>query len=526
MAKNNKGAKTAPQTKKAPKPAPQAPAQETVTNAEEVSAAEMKKKLANVKLGDLATGNKSTGLDANHQVELNGQIIDLFVKNPKARDKWGDQVIDAMTDIAAIGVMTAVADEVVNGNSTFALTVKNTVYAQLVEAGKNLGVELPVIENLLPGKVEGTVTLPGTEVTVSEESAQTLTEEKTIQEAGEKGEIELDPKKVAHMGEEDLKKALQCLMVTGAKSPHLTDTFTNAVDFMREYRMEIARQAQNSTEAMNKYDERSMKEWLLDIFNFVKPTFWVNGIGTGLYKAVEAYKSPIRAFLILRKALIDKKTGQPVWDDQSIADAVAAIVEMKANNYIAEEQKALNALDKNAKGYRDVATKHEEQIKKNEEIIGYLHDVSFDLLDKLTENEMVSVVEYCDAIKEDKAKVNLLDDIVKQYYPATSETKARFIGLNNNIKQSAGIILNLFRSADNQNSMYAPSNIIDVEEMEIKDAKEMYRSGKVNDQDITVCYRYMFADVKKKDDKEESKKDQPLSRLSVKFSSIHEETSD
>lgn len=489
MAKKTTGAK-APQTKKTKNVQPAPAAQATVETAvvEEVSAEEMKQKLAEVKIGDIARGNVS-GLDANHRVELNGQIIDMFVKNPNARDKWGEQVIDAMTDIAAIGVLTAVADEAVNGNSTFALTIKSTVYSRLVEAGKCLGIELPTIDKLLPGKVAETVSLPSSEVKVAEETANTLVEEKKVTEAGDKGEIELDPEKVAEMGEEALKKALEYLMITGPKSKSLAETFTNTVDFMQNYRIALARKAENSTEAMNKYMDRSMKAVLMDIFSFVKPTFWVKGIGTGLYKAVSAYESPIQAFLILRAALIDKKTHQPVWDDQAIADTVAALVETKATEFIAAEKAALDALDKNAKGYRDVATKHEEQIKKNEAIIASLHDISFDIIDKFG--------------SDDKTVSQLFTNIMKAYYPECAKTEGHYVGLNDNLKQHAGIILNLFRSADNQNSMYSTANLIEVETVELLKAKEDYAKGKIDISVIPFCYRYLF---EKKSD-EESKKD-------------------
>ena len=117
-----------PATKAAPKTVTPPPAKDAeVIDAEEVELP-ANKNMKDVTIGDLMKTGNSTGLDANHRVELNGQVIDLFVKNPNAANRFGTNLVEAMTDIAAIGVVTAIADEVVNGNSTFATTIKREAY--------------------------------------------------------------------------------------------------------------------------------------------------------------------------------------------------------------------------------------------------------------------------------------------------------------------------------------------------------------------------------------------------------------
>lgn len=417
----------------------------------------IKETIAEVTIGKLATGNVS-GLDANHRVDLNGQIIDLFVKNPNALSKFGDKVCDAMTQIAAVGVITAIADEAVNGNSTFAITVKKTAYDTLRLAAADMGITIPLQEKLLPGKTEDTVEVPSTDVIVSKETTESLKEEKKIEIAGDNKDIELDPNKVAELDENALVNALTYLLVTGLKrNKSIKDSLVETVDFMHSYRIALARKADNSTEAMNKYEDRTMYEWLSDIFSFVKPTTHLKGIGIGMHNLIAKEKSPLSAFIILRQNLTDKETKKPVWDDQSIADTVTAMVEMICHDRISAETKALNELDHSAKGYRAVSTAHLNQIAEEKNILNYLVNISFDIADKYNTKEA----------DKDILMQSAYGRLLKMYYPECENRGGHYKGLNENLSQRAGIILNLFRSPGNTNQMYSESNITPVEEISI-----------------------------------------------------------
>lgn len=410
-----------------------------------------------------AIGNKgftpiqNTGsLDANHLVQLNGQIIDMFLKNPNAVNMFGDKVCATMTRIGAIGVISAVADQAINGTGTFAITVKREAYENLKEAALSIGVELPAMTKLLPGTTKDSVKIESKDINVSEETTKKIKEENAIEKEGDNNQIELDPKKVAHLDEEALIKALTYLLVTGLKrNKSIKDSLVETVDFMHDYRIELARQAENSTDAMNKYEDRSMYEWLSDIFSYVKPTIHLKGIGIGMHSLIKEENAPLSAFVILRQVLIDNKTNQPLWDDKSIADTVKALVEVICKDHIEAETKNLESLDKKEKGYRKLASQYECQIKREKEVLQYLNDPSFDIIPKYGTSEEVGNTIIT------KAFVRLK----KMYYPNCMDTSKGYIGLVENLRQKAGIILNLFKDPSEQNLNYSSENLSEIKEL-------------------------------------------------------------
>ena len=460
--KQQKAPKSAP---KAPQTPPAAAVEETVETAEIVETP-AKKPMTEVKIGELMNGKASSSLDANHRVELNGQIIDLFVKNPNAKNQFGELLCESMTHIAAVGVISAVADEVVNGSSTFALTVKKSNYAALVTAAKDMGIELPPIA-ALPAPSEETVQLPSTEVKVSEETAAAVAEEAKVANEGDKGKIEIDPVKVAHMSEDDLKKALTYIMITTYKhGKNVKESLVAAVDFMHDYRIEEARQAENSTDAMNAFEDRSMLEWLNDIFQYVEPTVYMRGIGKGMHDLIYREKSPLSAFVIFRQYLTDKETGKPEWDDQSIADAVFAIVKFICEKNIAAEEAAKAALDNKKKGYREIAAKHDEEIKKNKEILEAITNISFDIMENFLHNT-------------DCIVASARGRVWKTFYPeADPAAFPSYKNLYVNIEQRAGIILNLFCAPGNKNQNYSEANITPLEQYTNEEYNAMLENEK------------------------------------------------
>lgn len=461
MAKNNKNTKTTKENKKAAtKPSantskkteiPPTPQTEETVDVEEVETPATTETTAGTVM-NMMTGHVPGGLDANRRVDLNGQIIKMFHDDPMARQKFGGEICDAMDDIARCGIICALADEAINGNSTFAAVLKSSQYPALVVAANQMGIKLPALKALPAGEEEGTVVVDSTKIGMSKEAKKTLEEEHKVSEEGDNGEIELDPIKVAHLDEEALKKALHYLMITGPKTHHKVNKgLIDAVDFMRDYRMEMARQAQNSTEAMNRYDDRTMYEWLADIFSYVpKPTFLIGGIGKGMKMLVARDGNPVNAFLIFRGALIDKKTGIVAWDDQSIADATLAIVELMCNNSIKENKAAIEALDTKHKDYESVKKSYQDQIDADNEILKSLVNFDFSLCEKyLTE--------------ETNAEINkTFGKIMAQYYPLCDCQGSHYVNLLENLRQRAGIILNLFRTEDNRNQNYSESNLLDV----------------------------------------------------------------
>lgn len=461
MAKKTTTAPKKEPTKKAPK-APANPPVEEATVIEQPAAPVINP--------EVLASSKTSGLDANHQVELLGLMSKHFT-GPVAAEKYGAAVEAKMDRIVAVGIVAAIAEHAVTGDSVFAAIMKKEAYPMLVGVAKDMGITLPELKALPAGKEEGTVAIPTDAIKVEEAAAEQIKEEAETEKAGDKGHIELDPVKVAHMSEDDLKKALEYLFITSPKRNKFSvkDTLTSVVDFMREYRMEIARQAQNSTDAMNKYDDRTMYEWLKDIQTYVKPTVITKGIGKGLYALTQIEKGPLGAFLTLRSSLIDKESNTPAWDDQSIADATRFFIEFICEDENAKEEAAIANLNSKDKDYKKIVEAHKNVINRNNEVLAYLNEISFDI---------------CEAYNPDgetpEVVLKSFGRIHKQYYPECDMAvpRAKFTGLNENLRQRAGIILNLFRDPGNKHQLYSEANLVEVKEMSLEDWQKYCKAKK------------------------------------------------
>lgn len=458
MAAKTKNNKTQKKTTKVNKPAA-APAEAAVVETVETIVESPKKDQVNpsqINTKNLA-GSTQSSLDANHRVDLLHLADDIFRKDPDAERKFSLEVRDGVNAIVAAGVVAAIADEAVYGNSTFSAVLNHTMYPQLLVAAKDMGITLPNVK-ALPVDENGNVTVDSKEVKVSKEAKEKLTEEHAIEDE----KPELDPVKVANMSEEDLKKALQYLLIVGPKKTNIKNTLVSVVDFMRTYRMTMADKAENSAEVKLKYDDYTVDQWLMDAFSYVKPTFLLHGIGRGLITMASLDKSPISSFCILRKTLSDPETGQPVWDEQSIADAVKAIIYLVANNAIADEQKNLDALDKKAKDYKDVSEKYKNSIQHYKDILGYVTNPDPEIVS--------SLIEKMDKDK-DPVAIKIYGRIKDQYYP--NSARGGFKNMDYNIIQHAGIICNMFKPFADQDETYAEINLHDLVAYTTEEIKEM-----------------------------------------------------
>lgn len=471
MAKNNKNNKNEkkttkvnnPQQTQAPKKPAAAPPKEDVVEEPEVIELEHKGADGKAVRETLAITKGRSGLSPDRQVDLLNLATRRFVENPDAPAKYGQDFVDKMDHITAVGIVATLAEEALNGSSSFAGILQQKAYPEIVEAAKTLGIKLPdqkllaspvgkdgnVNENLLVVKKE--------DIEIPEAVAEEIKDEKKIVESGAKGEIEIDPKKVAHMGEEDATKALTFILIDNLKkhkSPK--NALVEAVDFMQAYRLELAEQAENAGEAKEHIAERSMYEILSDVFKYVKPTIHLKGIGQGMHNSMCQYKSVLPAFLILRSSMTDKGSKKPDWDDQSIADATRALIELIANERLEKAKSLLAELDPKAKDFEASKASYNKEIEENNWVLSELANVSFDLVESTSEDAL-------------KAKGRILE----QYYSEVDlAERPRWEGLETNIKQQAGIILNLFRAPGNKHQNYNESNIVEIKKLTLEEYEQ------------------------------------------------------
>lgn len=459
MAQKNKNIATK-KTKKSVKPV-EAPVEQTVVETVEQPATPKEKPEESANATNITTknmvGRVNSSLDANHRVDLLNLADDIFRKDPDAERKFTLEIRDSVNAIVAAGVVAALADESVYGTSTFSAVLNHAMYPQLLIAAKEMGVTLPNVKSL-PVNEKEEVILESDKIKVSKDAKKKLQEEHAIEEE----KPELDPVKVADMGEEALKKALQYLLIVGPKKTNIKNTLVGVVDFMRTYRMTMADKAENVAEAKLKYDGYTVDKWLMDAFSYVKPTFLLHGIGRGLITMASLAKSPVSSFCILRRTLTDPETNKPVWDDQSIADAVKAIVYLVASNAIADEQKNLDALDKKAKDYKDVSEKYKTSIDHYKKILEYVSNPDFDVISTL--------VQKMDDEKDPTA-TKIFTHVKDQYYP--DKSRNGYKNLDYDVVQRAGIITNLFITEADRNEDYNEVNIQELVAYTTEEIKEM-----------------------------------------------------
>lgn len=460
---NNKkpAAKTAPKVDPAPKV--ENPVVETVQT--EVVNEEGTKKTVET----IAAGKGSASLSLDGQVRLLDLASRRFVENPNAEGKYGKEFVDSMDRLTAAGIVAVFADVAANDTSQFAYVINKSCYPALVAAANSIGVTLPDVKLLAApvdknGNVnENAVVVKTEQIKVSEETKTQAKEEKKIAEQGASGKIELDPKKVAHMSEEDLKNALTYILITNLKqhkSPK--NALIETVDFMQAYRLELAEQAENAGEAKEKIAERSMYEILQDAFKYVKPTIHLKGIGVGMRDKMVDSGSVLGAFLILRNHMTDKGADKPDWDDQSIADATRILIEIVAQERVDENKERLASLDTKDKDYKTKKSCYEREIKENEDILNELSNVSFNVLES-----------------DSKSIANDFGRIIEQYFKDVDlAERPRYDNLEANIKMQAGIILNLFRAPGNKNQNYDESNLLEINKISLEEWEKRQQEAK------------------------------------------------
>lgn len=400
----------------------------------------------------LAHGTTSS-LDANHRVELLGLLRKTFVDEQRPEFVAPVSVQVHMNKVLQIGVVCELAQSAIDSDSAFGIVLRKSDYPGLVETAKDLGITLPSIKLLEANtsaaqKKQGNITVPGGKgsgIKVSAEAKKQLEKQKEIQN----NPPELDPLKIT--SEEDLKKALEYLL---SRKNTFGKNLVDVVDFMRNYRMNEASHAENSTAAMEKLDSRTTTAWLDDAFQYVDTNLILTGLSNGMVATLDLTGAPVRAFTLLRESIKDKD-GKYAWDDQSIADAVVAIIKWRAQYMIKKNEENTASLGDPSK-YDDTAkTVAKANAESTQKIKNYLQI----LLDPPTD----FMTNFADKLHaKDKQHVTLAGVIRLMYYPETltDENKNKtYKNLEDNIIQRIGIIFNLFRTAGDKIETYSEDNL-------------------------------------------------------------------
>ncbi len=356
------------------------------------------------------------------------------------------------------------------------MVLQSQAYPALSAAAKDLNIELPELKALPAGKEQGTVMLESNKVKISNETKKKLQHEKQVREGAKP---ELDPEKIT--SQEDVSKALEYMFLSsgGKRLPAL---LTEAIDFMKKFRMHEASQAENAEEAKTKFENYNSGDWLDDVFSYFCPPIFFAGIGRGMATVAADKKNPVHSFIILRDAIKDKESGQPVLEDQEIAYCARSIMKWVCNTNIESNKKAIENLD--PKKNKTEIGQCEAQIQHYNDILTYITSPSAEEIDNLLDNIGSAFDEGGTLTKECQEANATFSRICKSYYGKTL-SDADYKNLGTNIQQYGYHIINLFRSAGEKLMDCGLSNISELEprseeerEALIKEARKKWAERK------------------------------------------------
>ena len=441
--------------------APAAPAVETKVNNKPAAAPEIANEFQNM------LKSAATGLDPNHQVDLLSMLNQRFFldKEAPAHTGFNEEAIAKINEITACGLVAVMAEEIVNGNSNFAIRMKPTQLAAITDVCQSMGISIN--PNLLPApETDGTIKLPAEAMTVSEETKEKIKEE----QAAANKEVVLDPTKIEN--DEQLYDAIRKIMI---KEPNLYGKIAESIAFYRSYK------------ELHEDKEKLAQMSDLDLFDEIskkvgKCPLVISGAGHFMYTTAGTTKSPVAAFCALRNACKNRKTGVYALDDSTVAEYTKIIIRwdvdcqtQKSNDLIETYKKDIALLsadkDKNADGIKDLEEKiatQERNIAHFEEVLGYVMSPTCDFVENFEEKYLT----------RDTDARRTFKSVVDSYYDDIEVKEMKQNIVLANVCQYVGIITNLFREPGSTIEGYSMSNIQDLEPIETTEEKPAEESKK------------------------------------------------
>lgn len=436
---------------------PPAPKKESVETAVETAVKETPKNGTQQMINKII----GSGLDANRTMDGLIFINNKFA-NPEAAAKryhTSVQTAEEIDRFTTIGVVALLAQEVVAGNTEWAMRMKKSEFEALVAISNDLGIDINM--KLLPPSPESeTVVLPATAVTVEKEVEKKIKDELKVQK---KNIDTQDPTKIKD--ETELKEALLSIITRGSS---LYSNFHDAVNFYRAY-LQI-----NHKEEADKMSDIELLEAITEIVD--KCPFIVNGFGNFMHTLTSTYKNPTAAFCLFRNTAKNKTTGLTELPESEIAAIVHIVVTWVAKNKIAESERIIASCEKdlevlkkdekkNAKAIEDVngkITRETNMIESYNAVIENTYNPSSDLADN-----------FINLYKEkDKDAIRLFGYLVKSYYPDVDLKKVNQKDVLNNLQIHIGLITNLFLDPGAQILKYNESDLVELTETESSSEKE------------------------------------------------------
>lgn len=403
-----------------------------VNNEQEAAAAAA----AQVNNGTPAQKSNTSSSDA--QATVIGVLHDRFYKDENAAEHTGlpQGTVDKINEVNAIAAAVWMCQEVANGNSNFAATMR----VGMLEKIKEIAPTIPGLNidetKLLPGSKEGTVVLPAAAVEITEETKTALNEDAAAQQAANGKTY-----KVEELNDTTFKEALNYLMTTH-DGETIIDNLNKAVELYREYKM------YHDKKNSETYKDMSKCAIFLEIRKLTgKVGILGSGIGNWSYLITVSLGTPVPAFCSLRNSAYDEEKKEYKYSDQEIADLVKMLVVSRANMTIEEHKLAISKLNKNDKEYEKDVETHNNAIKRAEKAIDMMSNCNADYMNSFADKFKTTDT------KERNGVHRVITGIIGSYFKDLPKEKVATIkedSLVETTKYYIGYITNLFREPSNQ----------------------------------------------------------------------------
>ena len=293
---------------------------------------------------------------------------------------------------------------------------------------------------------------------------------------------------------EQLKASLTAMLVKPIiEGPDGMDArVQRTINFYRGYLSIQANKIENEDEKKAKRDALknvSTVELLNEISEIVGSCpFSVHGGGYMLRKQLAQTGDPVDAFCLYRRTAASVKNGST--DDQTVADIVRTLIIWSCKGRISDIQENIKTIERQIKKNEELAKsndatvakvakaalkkykddneiegKYKPEIAQFEKFIEETANPSFDIVNGLVDNYNAEDEES----EVFKLSRRMVGTIMKTYYPEINIKDADEASMLYNCQQRAGVILNMFRPAVDQNQAYS---IINIGEIALAEKKE------------------------------------------------------
>lgn len=425
---------------------------------------------AQAQVNNGAPAQRSNTSSPDAQATIIGVLHDRFCKDENAAEHTGlpQATVDKINELNAISAAVWMCQEIANGNSKFAATMR----VGMLEKIKEIAPTIPGLNidstKLLPGKNDDTVIVPAEAVEITEETKEKLEKDAEAQKkaAGKTYDV-------TKMSDNDLKEALNYLMTTH-NSENVIDNLNKAVELYREYK--------KHTDKSNaeKYDNMKPYEIFQEVYNITGDMGILgSGIGKWAYFVTVSVGTPVPAFCSLRNYAYDEKTKTYKYTDLEVADLVKMLIMYRANVTINDHTELLKKTDKEKD--KENYELHEHAIERAKNAINMMVNCNTEYLDAFLEKAKSTDPKVRNGVHR------VTTGIVGSYFGDLSKEKVATIkadSLYATTKHYIGYITNLFRDPSNQLTDYnlglAPQFIFKTNEeieAEAKAAKEAKKAA-------------------------------------------------